>query len=89
MKLFHARVQFDHSIRPLLTDSMFAVCGREEMQSRKVVASYNAIENTPIPGTWAALLVPRSILPLAVLLGGNLLHSMNPVSYTHLTLPTN
>jgi MFS family permease len=77
MKLFHVHVQFDHSIRPLLTDSMFAVCGREEMQSRKVAAPYNAIENTPIPGTWVALLVPRSILPLAVLLGGNLLHSMN------------
>src|SRR6516162_2118618 len=47
------------------------------MHNRKVVAPYNAIEKAPIPGTGAALLVPRSILPLAVLLGGNLLHSMN------------
>ena len=27
--------------------------------------------------SWSALLVPRLILPLAVLLAGNLLHSMN------------
>ena len=47
------------------------------MHNRKAVAPYNALENAPIPGTWSALLVPRSILPLAVLLGGNLLHSMN------------
>jgi MFS family permease len=47
------------------------------MHNRKVVAPYNALENAPISGTWSALLVPRSILPLAVLLGGNLLHSMN------------
>jgi len=49
------------------------------MHNRKVVAPSNALalENAPIPETWSALLVPRLILPLAVLLGGNLLHSMN------------
>src|SRR5580693_2494641 len=49
------------------------------MHNRKVVAPSNALtlENAPIPETWSALLAPRSILPLAVLLGGNLLHSMN------------
>jgi MFS family permease len=47
------------------------------MHNRKAVAPYNALENAPIPGTWSALLVPGSMLPLAVLLGGNLLHSMN------------
>jgi MFS family permease len=49
------------------------------MHNRKVAAPSNALtlENAPIPETWSALLVPRLILPLAVLLGGNLLHSMN------------
>src|SRR5215472_1511870 len=47
------------------------------MHNRKVVASDNAFENGSDVATWSALLVPRSILPLAVLLGGNLLHSMN------------
>src|SRR5215467_4966171 len=47
------------------------------MHNRKVVASDNALENGSDVATWSALLVPRSILPLAVLLGGNLLHSMN------------
>jgi MFS family permease len=47
------------------------------MHNRDVVASDNALENAPISETWSALLVARSILPLAVLLGGNLLHSMN------------
>src|SRR5262252_8079176 len=47
------------------------------MHNRKVVASDNALESGSVPETWSALLVPRSILPLAVLLGGNLLHSMN------------
>src|SRR5262252_2419558 len=47
------------------------------MHNRKVVASDNALESGSVPETWSALLVPRSILPLAVLLGGDLLHSMN------------
>src|SRR3984893_7290627 len=49
------------------------------MHNRKVAAPSNALmlENAPISETWSALLVPRLILPLAVLLGGNLLHSMN------------
>ena len=47
------------------------------MHNRKVVASDNALENGSDVATWSALLVPRSILPLAVLLGGNLLRSMN------------
>jgi MFS family permease len=49
------------------------------MHNRKAVAPSNALtlENAPIPETWSALLVPRLILPLAVLLGGNPLHSMN------------
>src|SRR6201984_208630 len=47
------------------------------MHNRDVVASDNALENAPISETWSALLVAPSILPLAVLLGGNLLHSMN------------
>src|SRR5215472_13955528 len=47
------------------------------MRNRKVVAPRTQLENAPTSGTWSALLVPGSILPLAVLLGGNLLHSMN------------
>jgi MFS family permease len=47
------------------------------MQNRKTVAPHNALEDAPILATWSTLLVPRSILPLAVLLAGNLLHSMN------------
>ena len=47
------------------------------MHNRKAGAPCNALDNASVPGTWSALLVPGSILPLAVLLGGNLLHSMN------------
>jgi MFS family permease len=49
------------------------------MQNRKAVVPSNPLarENAPTSETWSALLAARSILPLAVLLGGNLLHSMN------------
>ena len=49
------------------------------MDNRKVAAPSHplALENALIPETWSALLAPRLILPLAVLMGGNLLHSMN------------
>ena len=49
------------------------------MRNRKVAAASDALalEDASIPATWSALLARRSILPLAVLLGGNLLHSMN------------
>src|SRR5215472_1186889 len=59
------------------------------MHDRKAGAPSNALtlENARIPETWSALLVPRLILPLAVLLGGNLLHSMN-VLITATLLPS-
>jgi hypothetical protein len=47
------------------------------MQNRKAVVPHNALEDARILATWSTLLVLRSILPLAVLLAGNLLHSMN------------
>jgi MFS family permease len=89
MKLFHARVQFDHSIKPLPADSILSALGERTMDNRKVVAPSNALtlEDAPIPETWSALLVPRLILPLSVLLGGNLLHSMN-VLITATLLPS-
>src|SRR5215472_2377363 len=59
------------------------------MHDRKAGAPSNALtlENARIPETWSALLVPRLILPLAVLLGGVLLHSMN-VLITATLLPS-
>jgi MFS family permease len=37
----------------------------------------SAVQETPEEPSWSALLVPHLILPLAVVLAGNLLHSMN------------
>src|SRR6516165_7563950 len=47
----------------------------------------NALHETLTEPGWSALLVPRLMLPLAVLLGGVLLHSMN-VLITATLLPS-